>query len=141
MDATAVTLNETITHLTDYDGHWTGEAFQTHHTYGVQIHRTRSDAEHWNEQQRAVRPAGYMSCPRNCGVDVRAHHSSDLVNGGCDTGPMSKDAMIEWLTARGVGGPHAPSGTMTIEEALLDFYGKSEEEMERHHEEMHGSTA
>ncbi|MGC5318530.1 hypothetical protein ACPXB5_07285 [Micromonospora arida] len=29
----------------------------------------------------------YMSCPRNCGVDVREHNSSGLVNGQCDTGP------------------------------------------------------
>ncbi|MDM4720363.1 hypothetical protein QTQ03_12550 [Micromonospora sp. WMMA1363] len=29
----------------------------------------------------------YMSCPRECGVDVREHNSSGLVNGRCDIGP------------------------------------------------------
>lgn len=29
----------------------------------------------------------YMSCPRQCGVDVREHNSSDLVDGKCDTEP------------------------------------------------------
>ncbi|BCJ65883.1 hypothetical protein [Polymorphospora rubra] len=33
----------------------------------------------------------YVSCPRNCGVDVRDHNSSGLINGGCDTGPMDDD--------------------------------------------------
>ncbi|RAO40477.1 hypothetical protein GAR06_06223 [Micromonospora saelicesensis] len=28
----------------------------------------------------------YMSCPRECGVDVREHNSSDLIDGRCDTG-------------------------------------------------------
>jgi hypothetical protein len=28
-----------------------------------------------------------MSCPRSCGVDVREHNSSDLIDGRCDTGP------------------------------------------------------
>lgn len=29
---------------------------------------------------------GYTSCPRQCGTDVRAHRSTDLVDGGCDIG-------------------------------------------------------
>lgn len=29
---------------------------------------------------------GYMSCPRECGVDVREHNSSGLIDGRCDTG-------------------------------------------------------
>ncbi len=37
--------------------------------------------------------AGYMSCPRNCGVDAREHHSSDRVDGGCDTGNRARDAV------------------------------------------------
>ena len=49
--------------------------------------------------------AGYISCPRQCGVDVRGHWSSSLVNGGCDTGPMGLDDMVEWFEARGVGQP------------------------------------
>lgn len=56
--AQAIILNETITHLPDYDGHWKGEAYQTHHTFGVQIHRTRWNAERWNAQQKAIRPDG-----------------------------------------------------------------------------------
>lgn len=28
---------------------------------------------------------GYMSCPRECGVDVREHASSGLIDGRCDT--------------------------------------------------------
>ncbi len=48
---------------------------------------------------------GYMSCPRECDIDVRAHWSSDLVNGGCDTGPMGRDDMAEWFQARGVSQP------------------------------------
>lgn len=28
---------------------------------------------------------GYMSCPRECGVDVREHNSSGLIDGRCDT--------------------------------------------------------
>jgi hypothetical protein len=57
MTNAGVILNQTITHLTDYVGHWRGEAYQTHHTYGVQIHRTRAEAERWNDQQRALRPS------------------------------------------------------------------------------------
>ncbi|MFG1658092.1 hypothetical protein ACGFIY_16345 [Micromonospora chersina] len=30
--------------------------------------------------------SGFMSCPRNCGVDVREHNSSGLIDGQCDTG-------------------------------------------------------
>ena len=30
--------------------------------------------------------SGYMSCPRECGVDVREHASSGLIDGRCDTG-------------------------------------------------------
>lgn len=29
--------------------------------------------------------SGYMSCPRECGVDVREHASSGLIDGRCDT--------------------------------------------------------
>ena len=28
----------------------------------------------------------HMPCPRNCGEDVRDHKSSDVIDGGCDTG-------------------------------------------------------
>lgn len=51
---TEVTPNETVTHDTDYDGHWKGEAFITHHEYGEQVHRSRQDAERWNEGRRAL---------------------------------------------------------------------------------------
>lgn len=81
--------------------------------------------------------SGYMSCPRNCGIDVRAHHSSDLVNGGCDTGPMGVANMVEWFEARGVGQP----GCYTMTEALAEFYGKSEDEMDKMYDDMCGSTA
>lgn len=50
-------LNETITYVPDYDGHWKGHAYLTHHNYGEQVHRTIGDAERWNEQQR-LRAAG-----------------------------------------------------------------------------------
>lgn len=52
-----VVLNETITHDPAYVGHWRGEAFLTHHTYGDQVHRTRGDADRWNATQRTLRPA------------------------------------------------------------------------------------
>ena len=54
---TTITLNETITRVDDYRGHWTGTAFFTHHRYGHQVHRTRDEAARWNEGQREVRPA------------------------------------------------------------------------------------
>lgn len=57
------TLNETITHLTDYAGHWRGEAYVTHHTYGEQYHRTLGDAERWNAGQREIRPDNGRPCP------------------------------------------------------------------------------
>lgn len=59
-----IILNETITRLSDYQGHWHGEAFITHHTYGEQAHRFRGDAERWNSAQRALRPAPHgAACP------------------------------------------------------------------------------
>ncbi|WP_328851525.1 hypothetical protein OG994_28255 [Micromonospora globbae] len=33
-----------------------------------------------------MKQSEYTSCPRGCGVDVREHNSSDLINGRCDTG-------------------------------------------------------
>lgn len=33
-----------------------------------------------------MRRSKFMSCPRNCGVDVREHNSSGLIDGQCDTG-------------------------------------------------------
>lgn len=79
----------------------------------------------------------YMPCPRQCGVDVRDHHSSDLVNGRCDTGLMPLDDMIEWLEARGVGQP----GYFTVAEAISELYGKTEDELEAIYAKMHGSMA
>lgn len=55
--ATTPVLNETVTHVPDYDGHWKGEAYLTHHTYGVQVHRHSDEAERWNAMQRKLRPA------------------------------------------------------------------------------------
>jgi hypothetical protein len=52
-----VELNETVTEVPNYEGHWHGLAFITHHRYGHQVHRTREDAERWNAGQREVRPA------------------------------------------------------------------------------------
>jgi len=40
-------MNRAIKHQPAYVGHWRGEAWLTHHTYGVQAHRTRTDAERW----------------------------------------------------------------------------------------------
>ncbi len=53
----AVVLNETVTHDPAYDGHWRGETYITHHTYGDQVHRTHADADRWNATQRTLRPA------------------------------------------------------------------------------------
>lgn len=47
--------------------------------------------------------SGYMSCPRECGVDVREHASSGLIDGRCDTG--------YWL---------APMGTREIPFAAIE---------------------
>jgi hypothetical protein len=77
--------------------------------------------------------SGYMSCPRECGIDVRAHHSSALVNNGCDTGPMSLDDMSAWFEARGAGRP----GFCTVAELIEEHYGKTEDEMDRIYDEMH----
>lgn len=62
-----VVLNETVTHLPSYNGHWKGEAHLTHHTYGHQVHRTRTDAERWNEAQRELRPVSvHTVCTGQC---------------------------------------------------------------------------
>jgi hypothetical protein len=79
----------------------------------------------------------YMSCPRRCGIDVRDHHSTALVNGGCDTGPMGLDEMTAWFEARGVGQPDG----YTMEEAIREHYGKTEAEMDADYAAMHGSMA
>lgn len=52
-----IILNETVT--IDYtDPVFGGDpVYVTHHTYGCQIHRSRYDAERWNEGQRDIRPA------------------------------------------------------------------------------------
>lgn len=54
---TAPVLNETVTHVPNYAGHWKGEAYLTHHTYGVQVHRNPDEAERWNATQQVLRPA------------------------------------------------------------------------------------
>lgn len=36
-------------------------------------------------QSNPTTDPGYMSCPRECGVDVREHNSSGLIDGRCDT--------------------------------------------------------
>lgn len=89
------------------------------------------------EAEAAARRATYMSCPRRCGVDVRAHHSTDVVNGGCDTGPMAIADMVEWFEARGVGQP----GYYMVSEAIREFYGKTEGELEEIYDSMCGSMA
>jgi hypothetical protein len=80
---------------------------------------------------------GYMSCPRQCDIDVRAHHSSTKVNGGCDTGPMSLDDMSAWFAARGAGQP----GYYTVAKLIKEHYGKTEDELEAMNDAMHGSMA
>jgi hypothetical protein len=52
-----VAINETITDVPDYRGHWRGQAYITHHTYGPMVHRDREDAERRNAWERANRPA------------------------------------------------------------------------------------
>jgi hypothetical protein len=63
-----VVLNETITSVPDYDGHWRGQAYITHHVYGEQVHRYTGDAERWNRTQAGLRPASAgATCP-DCGT-------------------------------------------------------------------------
>jgi hypothetical protein len=81
--------------------------------------------------------ATFMSCPRNCGVDVGLHHSSDKVNGGCDTGPMSLDDMRAWFEQRGVGQPRFS----TLDEVIAEHYGKTEDELDAIYDAMHGDMA
>ncbi len=78
-----------------------------------------------------------ISCPRECGIDVRNHHSTDIVNGGCDTGPMSLDDMTAWFETRGAGQP----GLVTVAEAIAEFYGKTEAELDDMYSAIHGPTA
>ncbi|WP_032716366.1 hypothetical protein [Salinispora arenicola] len=39
----------------------------------------------WDGAAAPLAAPGYMSCPRECGVDVREHASSGLIDGRCDT--------------------------------------------------------
>lgn len=78
-----------------------------------------------------------MTCPRACGVDVRDHHSSDQINGGCDTGPMSLEEMCAWFEARGAGDP----GCLTTAELVAQYYGHSEDELDEIYAAMCGPTA
>lgn len=48
-------IDVTVTRVEDYDGHWKGEAFITHHEYGTQVHRSRQDAESWNAGRRSLK--------------------------------------------------------------------------------------
>lgn len=66
-----------------------------------------------------------IHCPRQCGKDVREHHSTDLVNGGCDTGPMPLEDMITWLDERG-----AEPGSPVTEQLIAEHYGKTREELD-----------
>lgn len=90
---------------------------------------------------RAARPGANeqspMSCPRACGVDVRDHHSSAKVKGGCDTGPMSLEDMSAWFAARGAGRP----GFHTVAELVEEHYGKSEDQLSEMYDAMCGSMA
>ncbi|WP_437436771.1 hypothetical protein [Salinispora arenicola] len=40
-------------------------------------------------EPQATPGSGYMSTPRECGVDVREHASSGLIDGRCDTGLLA----------------------------------------------------
>jgi len=46
-----------ITRVSDYVGHWRGEAWLSHHMYGVQAHRSMADAVRWCEGRVDLRPA------------------------------------------------------------------------------------
>lgn len=71
-----VVLNETVTSVPDYDGHWRGQAFITHHTYGEQVHRYSGDAERWNRAQAGLRPASAgATCPDCAAVSPDAPDS------------------------------------------------------------------
>jgi hypothetical protein len=78
-----------------------------------------------------------MACPRACGGDVRDHHSSATVKGGCDTGPMSLEDMSAWFAARDAGQP----GFFTVAELVEEHYGKSEDELDKMYDDLCGPMA
>jgi hypothetical protein len=78
-----------------------------------------------------------IACPRTCGADARNHHSSDLVKGGCDTGPMSLDEMTAWFELRGADQP----GYGTTAQLVEEHYGKTEEELNELYNAICGPTA
>lgn len=65
-----------------------------------------------------------ISCPRQCGKDVSEHHSTDLVNGGCDTGPMPFSEMLDWFEERG-----AERTWPTTSQLITKHYGKTRDEL------------
>lgn len=81
--------------------------------------------------------ADFMPCLRACGVDIRHHHSTDRITGGCDTGPMSASDMRDWFELRGAGQP----GFLTVAELLEEHYGKTQDELDEMYEAMSGLTA
>lgn len=55
---------------------------------------------------------GYMSCPRQCGVDVRGHYSTDLVEGACDT-DSDQIRVGDRVRGRETSGQHQAEGVVT----------------------------
>jgi len=78
-----------------------------------------------------------IPCPRACGIDIRNHHSTDTVNGRCDTGPMSLDDMWDWFRMRGADQP----GFMTTAELIAKHYGKTLVELEEDYAAICGPMA
>jgi hypothetical protein len=89
------------------------------------------------EAEATARRSAFMSCPRQCGTDIRNHHSSGKVNGGCDTGPMSLEDMSAWFEARGAGQPDF----YTVAQMIKEHYGKTEDDLEALNDAIHGSMA
>lgn len=81
--------------------------------------------------------ATFVACPRACGIDIRDHHSSDTVKGGCDTGPMSLSEMHDWFALRGAGLP----GAFTMAELIEEHYGKAEVQLEAEYNAICGPMA
>lgn len=55
---------------------------------------------------------GYMSCPRQCGVDVRGHYSTDLIDGTCDTN-ADEIRVGDLVQGRETSGQHQTEGVVT----------------------------
>lgn len=66
-------------------------------------------------------PEPTISCPRNCGVDVREHRSSDLIDGRCDTDATRQSAQRDAWVRDVLAALAAGAGTLRkAEQAVVD---------------------